>query len=177
MSWASNIFEKLKRKSLKRHTDRNIKERDLSQLNSKLRTLGFLVDESVVPDFERLYDSFKTFGLMPKNVQVFTYIEVKKKLPSLRQNQIDNKDFNWKGEINNQNALEFLETPFDMLVTLYRGSHELLDLLVSKSKAKFKVGSENSDPRLFDLLIRVPAHDLRAFEEELKKYVTILNKI
>lgn len=171
------MFEKLKRKSLKRHTERNLKQRDLSQLNSKLRTLGFLVDEAVVPDFERLYDWYKSFGLVPKNVQVFTYIEVKKKLPSLRQNQIDNKAFNWKGEINNLNAVEFLETSFDMLVALYQGKHELLDLLVSRSKAKFKVGSKSSDQRLFDLLIHVPAHDLGAFEEELKKYVTILNKI
>lgn len=171
------MFEKLKRKYLKRHTDRNLMERDLSQVNAKLKTLGFLVDESVVPDYERLYDFSKTFGLVPKNVQVFTFIEVKKKLPSLRQNQIDNKDFNWKGEINNQNALEFLENKFDMLVALYDGKHEFLDLMVSRSMAKFKVGSEYSDPRLFDLLIHIPPQNLRTLEGELVKYVTILNKI
>jgi len=171
------MFENLKKRALQKHTEKNIQNRDTSQINSKLRTLGFLVDEMIFQDFEKLYDFAKIFDLQPKDVKVFSFLEVRKKLPSLNQNQINNKDFNWKGEIQNQNAQEFLDRDFDVLVGLYNGKHRFLDLLVSESKAKFKVGFKDADPRLYDLLIAVSTSDLPTFTTELKKYVTLLNKV
>jgi len=170
------MLEKLKQRSLRKLIERNLKGRDTSQINSKLVTLGFLVDEALLTDFDRLLDFSKILSLKPKDVKVFSFLEVKKKLPSFRQNQINNKDFNWKGEIHNQNALEFLDTNFDVLVGLYEGEHAFLDLMVSKSKSRFKVGFENSDPRLFDLLLGINPTNLGLLESELKKYITILNK-
>ena len=170
------MFENLKKKALKKHTERNILNRDTSEINSKLKTLGFLVDEMIFQDFDRLFEFSKIFELQPKDVKVFSFLEVKKKLPTLQQNQINNKDFNWKGEILNQNAIEFLDRDFDVLVGLYNGKHRFLDLLVSESKAKFKVGFKGADDRLFDLLIEVPTSDLPTFTTELKKYLTLLNK-
>jgi len=79
------MFERLKRRSLKKVTERNLAHRDLSQLNSTLKTLGFIVDEKLIQDFEPLYDFYVEFKLLPKDVKVFTFIEVKKKLPSLLQ--------------------------------------------------------------------------------------------
>lgn len=136
-----------------------------------------LVDEHTIQEFEPLYDFSKSLELQPKDVKVFSFQEVKKKTPSLRQNQVNNKDFTWKGEIHNDNALEFLNLPFDILVGLYDGPHPYLDLMVSKSKAKFKVGCKNADERLYDLIITIPAGELQLLESELKKYVTVLNKL
>ncbi|MEZ4793929.1 MAG: hypothetical protein R2773_00355 [Flavobacteriaceae bacterium] len=171
------ILEKIQKQSLQKHTEKNLEQRDLSQVNSKLRTLGFLVDEHTIQEFEPLYDFSKSLELQPKDVKVFSFQEVKKKTPSLRQNQVNNKDFTWKGEIHNDNALEFLNLPFDILVGLYDGPHPYLDLMVSKSKAKFKVGCKNADERLYDLIITIPAGELQLLESELKKYVTVLNKL
>ncbi|HAT66434.1 MAG TPA: hypothetical protein DCS66_17865 [Flavobacteriaceae bacterium] len=171
------MFENLKKRALQKHTEKNIKNRDTSQINSKMKTLGFLVDEMIFQDLEKLHDFSKIFGLQPKDVKVFSFMEVKKKLPTLQQNQINNKDFNWKGEIQNQNAREFLERDFDVLVGSYNGKHRFLDLLVSESKAKFKVGFKDADPRLYDLLIAVSTNDLPTFIAELKKYITLLNKV
>ncbi|HPF11937.1 MAG TPA: hypothetical protein PKW08_10125 [Flavobacteriaceae bacterium] len=171
------ILEKIQKQSFQKHTEKNLEQRDLSQVNSKLRTLGFLVDEHTIQEFEPLYDFSKSLELQPKDVKVFSFQEVKKKTPSLRQNQVNNKDFTWKGEIHNDNALEFLNLPFDILVGLYDGPHPYLDLMVSKSKAKFKVGCKNADERLYDLIITIPAGELQLLESELKKYVTVLNKL
>ena len=171
------MFESLKKKALQKHTEKRLKERDTSGLNSKMKTLAFLVDEMIFQDFEKLYDTYKMFNLQPKNVKVFSFLEVKKKLPTLRQNQINNKDFNWKGEINNQNATEFLNQDFDVLVGYYQGKHPFLDLMVSQSKAKFKVGFTHTDDRLFDLIISTSVADLPIFTSELKKYLTLLNKL
>ncbi|MEZ4874564.1 MAG: hypothetical protein R2793_03715 [Flavobacteriaceae bacterium] len=171
------MFEKLKKKGLRKHTLKHLENRDTSGVNSKMKTLAFLVDEMLFQDFDQLYELHKVFGLQPKDVKVFSFLEVKKKLPSLRQNQINNKDFNWKGEISNQNALEFLDRDYDVLVGFYQGTHEFLDLMVSQSKAKFKVGFKEADARLYDLIIAVPTSDFPTFVSELKKYATLLNKI
>lgn len=171
------MFEKLKRKSIKKQKERNLKDRDYSQVNAPLTTLGFIVDESVVQDFESLYDFSLEFELQRKDVKLFSFIEVKRKTPSLRQNQINNKDFSWKGEINNQNAREFLDIPFDVLVCLYKDNNEFIEMMASSSKAKFKVSTTDADDRLFDLLIGVDPSNITELRSELKKYLTILKKI
>lgn len=177
MQLQPHMFERLKRRSLKKVTERNLAHRDLSQLNSTLKTLGFIVDEKLIQDFEPLYDFYVDFKLLPKDVKVFTFIEVKKKLPSLLQNQVQSKDFNWKGEMHNQNASEFLDKDFDVLVGYYEGKHEFLDAMISQSNAKFKVGFVGGDKRLFDLLISVKPDEIETFKLELKKYLEILNKL
>lgn len=171
------MFDKLKRKSLKRQTDKNLENRDLSQRNGPLKTIGYLVDEVIFQDFERLYEFSEELGLLRKNTTVYTFIELKKKAPSLIQNQINNRHFTWKGNINNQNANEFLDDPFDVLVGIYTSKNEFLDVMMSLSKAKFKVGFAGADERLFDLLIDIDLQDFDKFKSEFIKYLRILNKI
>ncbi len=171
------MFKKLKRKSIQKQTDKNLKDRDLSNVNASAKSLGFLVDETSFRDFDKLYSFSSFLGFQPKDVKVFSFIEFKKKAPSLRQDQISNKEFSWDGTISNLNAKEFLNRPFDVLVGYYSGYHEFLDLMVSKSKAKFKVGVTGADDRLFDLLITIDINETEAFKTELKKYLTVLNKL
>ena len=171
------MFEKLKRKSLRKSIDKHLEERDVSQVNSVVKTVAFLVDESVFQDLESLYEFSNFLELQRKDVKVFTFQEVKKKMPSLRQNHINNKEFDWKGQIHNQNAAEFLETSFDVLIGYYKGNHDFLDAMVSRSNAKFKVGFSDADERLYDLLIAVDVHKPNDFKLELKKYLTVLNKL
>ncbi len=171
------MFEKLKLRSIQKRKEKDLRERDRSQVNASMTTLGFLVDESVVQDFESLYDFSKEFGLQRKDVKLFSFIEVKRKTPSLRQNQINNKDFSWKGEIGNQNAREFLEIPFDVLVCLHAPNNEFIEMMAARSKAKFKVSTTQADDRLFDLLLGVDPSKLGDLRAELKKYLTILKKI
>ena len=113
------MLEKLRRRAIKKKTEHTLKTRDKSQINSKLITLGFMVDEVLLNDFDRLFDFHSALELHPKDVKVFSFLEVKKKLPSIRQNQVNNKDFTWRGELHNPSANEFLDTPFDVLVGLY----------------------------------------------------------
>ncbi len=116
-------------------------------------------------------------GLQHKDIKLFTFVSVKKKTPSLRQNQINNKEFSWKGIIQNQNANEFLEIPFDVMIAYYKDDNSFLNLMVAKSKAAFKVGFKGVNNQLFDLIIDVDPLQVRNFEIELIKYMKVLNKI
>lgn len=171
------MFKRIKQRALQKRTVRNLRERDLTEINAPLRTLGFIVDESITTDFEQFYDFSRDLGIQRKDVKVFSFVEVKRKLPTLRQNQIQNKEFSWTGEIQNQNAREFLDIPLDVLVGYYQGNDQFMDLMVSESRAKFKVGPAGADERFFDLLIDISLTDIAGFKKELKKYFTILKKI
>lgn len=171
------IFKKLKQRSLKKNLDTHLKNRDTSGVNFKVKTIGFLVDEAHDFNFEKFYDVFKDFNVKHKDVKVFSFVESKKKLPSLRQNQVQNKDFDWKGNLHNQNAQEFLDKELDVLVGYYTKRHEILDVLVAASNARFKVGFHGADERLYDLLLDVPFKDFNVFKSELKKYLQVLGKI
>lgn len=171
------MLKKVKKYSLKKHTEKKLIDRDISQRNTPLKYLGFLVDEVFFDDFELLYEFGNELGLQRKDVKLFTFVETRRKIPSLRQNQITNKEFNWRGEIHNQNAQEFLDFPFDVLIGFYKGKHEFLSAMVAQSKAKFKIGFNDADDRLFDLLLTVDLQKPEAFKSEVKKYLKILKKI
>jgi len=171
------MFDKLKRKSFKKKIDKNLVNRDMSQRNTTLKTLGYLINEDLFQDFELLYQFSSDLGLQRKDVKIYTFKEVKKKIPTLRQNQINNKHFSWNGEILNQNAIEFLDFPFDVLIGYYFEKNEFLDIMMSRSKAKFKVGFSSSDKRLLDLIINVDPLNFERFKKELKKYLSVLKKI
>ena len=65
------MFKKLKQNSIRKITDKNLNARDLSEINAPLKTLGFLVDETVFQDFEALYDYSTLLGIQRKDVKVF----------------------------------------------------------------------------------------------------------
>lgn len=171
------MLKKVKHLSLRKHTEKNLSERDISQRNTPLKYLGFLVDETFFDDFEMLYEFGNELGLQRKDIKLFTFVETRRKIPSLRQNQITNKEFTWRGEIHNQNAREFLDFPFDVLIGYYKGKHEFLSAMVAQSKAKFKMGFNGADERLFDLLLTVDLQNTDAFKSEVKKYLKIFKKI
>lgn len=171
------MLKKVKRHSLKKHIEKNLTERDFSKRNEPLKYLGFVVDEAFFDDFEMLYVFGRELGLQRKDVKLFTFVETRRKIPSLRQNQITNKEFTWRGEIHNQNAQEFLDFPFDVLIGYYKGTHEFLGAMVAQSQAKFKIGFNDSDERLFDLLLNVDLQKPEIFKSEVKKYLKILKKI
>ncbi len=171
------MLKKVKHHSLKKHTERKLTERDISQRNAPLKYLGFLVDEAFFDDFEMLYEFGNELGLQRKDVKMFTFVETRRRIPSLRQNQITNKEFTFRGEINNQNAQEFLDFPFDVLIGFYSGKHEFLSAMAAQSKAKFKIGFNGADERIYDLLLGIDIQKPELFKAEVKKYLQILKKI
>lgn len=171
------MLNRIKRGSLKKHTDRHLERRDLSNRNSKLTTLGFLVDENSFDDFEVLYLLGSELGLQQRNVSIFSFVDGKKKGLSENSNRISSKDFSWKGKMRNPGAAEFLKIPFDVLVGVYRNKNYILDSLVAESASSFKMGFKDANKELFDLLLDTDLKNAPLVKEEIKKYLKIFNKI
>ena len=171
------MLKRIQKIFLKRSIDKNLENRDVSKINDQLHTIGFLVDKEINIAFEKFYEISKDLELHEKDVKLFFFSEVNTKTPTLHQNKINNKHFSWNGEIQNKNANDFLEIPFDVLIGYYRTKNKYLDLMISKSNAKFKVGFKEIDNRLFDLLLDVDPLNITVIKKELVKYFRVLNKI
>lgn len=171
------MFKRIKKIFFKKHITKNLKNRTMFDVNDSLTTIGFLVNEEDNIDFEIFFDISSTLGVHQKDIKIFSFIDIKTKTPTLIQNRIYSNHFNWRGEINNKNALDFLNTKLDVLVSYYSTKNNYLNLMTSKSKAKFKVGFNGVDDRLFDLIINVDPQKNLEVKNELLKYFKVLNKI
>ena len=171
------MFKRIKKIFFKKHITKNLKNRTMFDVNDSLTMIGFLVNEEDNIDFEIFFDISSTLGVHQKDIKIFSFIDIKTKTPTLIQNRIYSNHFNWRGEINNKNALDFLNTKLDVLVSYYSTKNNYLNLMTSKSKAKFKVGFNGVDDRLFDLIINVDPQKNLDVKSELLKYFKVLNKI
>jgi hypothetical protein len=171
------MFKRIQKIFFTRNITKNLKKRTMFGVNDSLTTIGFLVNEEEHINFDIFFDMSIALGVQQKDTKIFSFTDIKTKTPTLIQNKIFSNHFNWRGEINNNNALDFLNTQLDVLVSYYDTKNNYLNLMTSKSKAKFKVGFNGVDDRLFDLIINVDPQKNLDVKSELLKYFKVLNKI
>ena len=171
------MFKRIQKIFFTKNITKNLKKRTMFGVNDSLTTIGFLVNEEDHINLDIFFDMSLALGVQQKDTKIFSFTDIKTKTPTLIQNKIFSNHFNWRGEINNNNALDFLNTQLDVLVSYYDTKNNYLNLMTSKSKAKFKVGFNGVDNRLFDLIINVDPQKNLDVKSELLKYFKILNKI
>ena len=72
---------------------------------------------------------------------------------------------------------DFVDQPFDLLISYYNSNKLELNLVTALSKANFKIGINIQDARLHDLIIDVKTSKIDVFKVELIKYLTQLNRL
>ena len=85
------------------------------------------------------------------------------------------KELDWLLRPNSESALEFQSTEFDILIDFGSISYYPMQILLSKSKARFKVGQflENSP---FDLMIdHKDSHNLKYYFDQVVHYLSKFN--
>jgi hypothetical protein len=171
------ILKAFKEKSIQKYVNKLLATRKSAVSNSKVKTVAVLLNTSEFHEFEVFRVYFKVLGLTsPKHkIIAFTFDD---KLEYNKWNtHYSPKDFGWKGKIKNIDLESFINEPYDMLICYYKKEVLQLDLITAASKANLKVGISRNDERLYDLIIDVALKDINLFKQELKKYLTILNKL
>lgn len=171
------ILKAFKEKSIQKYVNKLLMAGKPNVNNHKIKTVAVLLNASEFHEFEVFRVYFKELGLnsAQHNIVAFTLDD---KLDHNKWNtHFSPKDFGWKGKLNNPDLETFINTPYDMLICYFKDQVLQLDFITAASKANLKVGIANNDERLYDLIIDVPLKDINVFKQELKKYLTILNKI
>ena len=118
------MFKRIQKIFLLKNTKNYLENRTTRNINDSLTTIGFLVNEEVNIDFEKFFEISRTLGVHQKDVKIFSFLDFKTKTPTLIQNRIYSNHFNWRGQINNSNALDFLTINLDVLVGYYKTKNE-----------------------------------------------------
>lgn len=143
----------------------------------KISSVGVILNFEEFKDFEAFRTYLKELGVKPNKTKIITFIKDEKDINFHWETYFTPKDFGWKGKINNVELQTFIDTEFDALISFYKDEILELNSIVAQSKANFKIGLSNIDQRLYDLIIDVKPSQFAIFKEELKKYLTVLNKL
>jgi hypothetical protein len=171
------ILKVFKEKSNQKYINKTLSTRKVIVNDSKIKTIGVILNSEEFSDFEAFRNFFKSLQLQPNNTKIIALLQ-----DSLESNEhwdtyFDLNDFGWKGRFKNLDLQTFVDKKFDLLISYYKTQHLELNMITAASKASFKVGLSNEDQRFYDLIIDCEPKDFSTFIIELNKYLTVLNKI
>lgn len=167
----------IKEISLKKILKRSLHNVKPSSLTTPIQTVGLVIDESYFYDKEQLMQELVACGIKENNIKMIVFRDKIKKNEIFSQPTFSNNDVSWKGDLKQIFATDFVNTPFDMLISYYDIEKAPLLLITNQSKALFKVGFSTVDKRLNHLMINTNAENHKVFVDELFRYLKILNKI
>ncbi|MGQ2984717.1 DUF6913 domain-containing protein [Flavobacterium sp.] len=139
--------------------------------------VGVIIDESYFADKEQLIKELMANGIDRNNIRTLSFKERVKPKEIVDCCHFTRKDISVTGNFEKPDVAEFIETPFDMLISFYDVEKPPLVLATLKSKANFKVGFSSVDNRLNHFMISSQAEKYPEFVSELFKYLKILKKL
>jgi hypothetical protein len=157
-------------------TKRLLKQKD-QLVKRKITSVGLLVDESYFSNTEALVDRIVLQGIDKEQIKTLVYKDRIKSKEVLNPPFLSLSDISFTGEINKKEVIDFLETPFDLLINYYDVNKYAMVLLSVQSKANFKVGFDTVDKRVNHFILKMLVDQYELFTSELFKYLKILNKI
>lgn len=166
-----------KENSNKKYLNKILSKRYVNVDDSKVESLGIIFNLFENEDFSLFKDLAEKIKVHPNNVKVIGFSNDKNADLNTWDLCFNPDDFGWNGGIKHVELQSFLDKEFDVLISYYQAEDLELKLITARSKAKFKVGILQSDPRLNDLIINTDLKEFDVFENEVFKYLTILNKI
>lgn len=143
----------------------------------KAESIGIVLNFDEFNDYDRLRNMLKEIGFKDNKVKFISFIDDEKSKPNSWDAFFNPKNFGWKGKIENTELQDFIDTPFDVLISYYNEECLELNMVTALSKANLKVGINDNDPRLYDLIINIRTEYLDVFQKEIVKYLKVLNKI
>ncbi len=146
-------------------------------LETKIKTVGLLFDESYFHEKEALVKGILANGIDASNIELLVFKNRIKPNEKFEYPVFSHKDLSWKATFKNSDVREFIEKPFDLLVNYYDTEKSALLVVSNLSKAKFKVGFTSVNKKINHFMINTTAENHVVFIDEMFKYLKILNKI
>ena len=171
------LFLKIKDKFLQKKIDNSL--HILLNQNRKfkkpIRKVGFIIDSELDIDYLDIVSLTENIGLKEKDIKVVSYSKTSFNDPFYKM-RVSDDSINFFGNINSADANEFISYNYDLLIN-YFGSNKILSLISAKSNAKFRVGFDNSNQKLNDIIFKDIYNNFEKFSNQLVKYLKILNEM
>lgn len=163
--------------SLKKLLKKNLVSVPYNSTASSIKSIGLIIDGTYFLEKDKLINEIVAQGISKDKIKVIVFRNKVKKREVFSQSMFSLKQVNNFGEFSDAVINEFINEPFDLLISYYYFDKPILKWLTFKSKAHFKAGFSSIDKELNHFMIDTNFDNLKTFNSELFKYLKILKKI
>jgi len=170
------MISTLKSKSIQKEYDKLIaKQGKKSHKSSQVKKVAILLDNETLVNVV-LANLANNFPFKKEDVAVLVFREYSKKDEPSPQ-FFTEKDLGFKASLKSDNLKDFVKNDYDLLINYTKTSNLLTNVITLLSQADLKAGFAEIDNRLYDIVVSDEGFNEAVLNQELKKYLTILNKI
>ena len=172
------MIKKLLKNISNGYLNRNIK-RSIANLNDNRKDfklpilkVGCIIDTNLDVDYFQILELVEKIGLKQKDVKIISYSDTAFNDPFSKM-RISKDSINFYGKIVSADANEFISYDYDLLIN-YFGDNEILTLISSKTNSNFRVGYNESNKNINDIIFSNFFNNFEKFSNELIKYLKFL---
>ena len=164
----------LKENSIRRKADKLKKQLSKKELVVKpAQKIAILNNPQSNLTFANLKFLQKTFGLSSSQFSIFTFKEKNDHYNELRGIVASKDVFSSFGKLKSPEIIEFLDKKYDLLLD-FTGLTNVYEEYFSLSiQANCRIGYYNEE-ELYDLMLQIPAGDIKNYATESRKYLKII---
>ncbi|QDO95603.1 hypothetical protein FNB79_17040 [Formosa sediminum] len=171
------ILKGFKEKSNKKYFNKLLVNRKISSASKRIESLGVILNIDEISSIEAIEPISKLLNIKPNSFKIIAFTAAAEAKIDAGYPIYTANDIGWGGSIKNPELELFLETKFDALISYYFVDNLDLKLLTAATKADFKIGVLQEEPRLNDLILNINQGAIEVFKSELLKYLSILKRI
>ena len=156
---------------MNRKIDDSIKSlKNLERNFSKpINKVGCIIDTNLDVDYYQVLELIEEIGLKEKDIKIISFSDTNFNDPFSKM-RISKDSISFYGNIVSSDANEFISYDYDLLIN-YFGNNKILTLISSKVNAKFRVGFDNSNKDINDIIFSNIFNNFAKFSNELVKYL------
>ncbi len=143
----------------------------------KIGSVGIIFDYNNFQDYDFFKLMFTDLGISLNQIKFISMIDNLENLPNSWDAFYGKENFDWLGHCKNVEVNEFINIPFDLLISYYKPNSYELNIVTAMSKANFKIGLSSQDKRLHDFIIEIDPENIDTFKIETIKYLKTFKKI
>lgn len=173
-------FTGLKKKTAIQFYEKQLKKLKKNSTNvpERIKTIGVLADSRLFGSYDISRNLSQKLNLPHKKFEIIIFENLKDDFVTQHYNTFSEKDFGMYGKIKTKSVKGFVDTDYDLLINYCNLDSVFANIVAVQSKAKFKVGFANEKLEdLYDFMIVTEGNKIDVFNDELAKYLQILELI
>lgn len=170
------MISKLKQKSIQKVYDKVVSKKITKSYKDKnVKNVAILLDNEALVNV-MIANLTSKLPFKKENITVLVFREYSKK-NEISPEFFSDKDFGFKASLKSDNLKNFVKNDYDLLINYTKTTNLFTNMVTLLSQANLKAGFAGIDDRLYDLVVSDEGLNEAILNQELKKYLTILNKI
>lgn len=166
------VFNALKRKAIRKVVDKEVLLSVPQDYNYQLSQVGIVLEKGEEGSLAKMVAALNANGVKTENITVLIFDSKNSK-----QEQGDGfyklRDFNSSGNTDKRYVLDFVNKPFDLLISYYKEDSAAMLWVTSKSKALFKTGIASVSSSVNHFNIDLDLMDGEKYIKLLFEYIKI----